>query len=98
MPALPQFLRQIHAIARLEAGYVMGQAKIGSFFATLSPWLPITWLAHGLKASLFGAFESTWFVPWLQVTGIGLFAAVLTVVLGRWRFVSLRQLRPRLDL
>lgn len=28
MPALPQFLQQIHAIARLEAGYVMGQAKI----------------------------------------------------------------------
>jgi hypothetical protein len=32
------------------------------------------------------------------VTGAGLFAAVLTMVLGRWRFVSLRQLHPRLDL
>lgn len=86
------------ALQMTSSGGVMPVELSGSFFATLSPWLPITWLAHGLKASLFGAFESTWLVPWLQVTGIGLFAAVLTMVLGRWRFVSLRQLRPRLDL
>jgi putative membrane protein len=86
------------ALQMTSSGGVMPVELSGSFFATLSPWLPITWLAHGLKASLFGAFEGTWLVPWLQVTGAGLFAAVLTMVLGRWRFVSLRQLHPRLDL
>jgi putative membrane protein len=86
------------ALQMTSSGGVMPVELSGSFFATLSPWLPITWLAHGLKAALFGAFEGTWFLPWLQVTGVGIFAAVLTMVLGRWRFVSLRQLRPRLDL
>ncbi len=86
------------ALQMTSSGGVMPVELSGSFFATLSPWLPITWLAHGLKAALFGAFEGTWFVPWLQVTGVGFFAAVLTMVWGRWRFVSLRQLRPRLDL
>jgi putative membrane protein len=86
------------ALQMTSSGGVMPVELSGSFFATLSPWLPITWLTHGLKAALFGAFEGTWLLPWLQVTGVGIFAAVLTMVLGRWRFVSLRQLRPRLDL
>jgi putative membrane protein len=86
------------ALQMTSSGGVMPVELSGSFFATLSPWLPITWLAHGLKAALFGAFEGTWFLPWLQVTGVGIFAAVLTMVRGRWRYVSLRQLRPRLDL
>jgi putative membrane protein len=86
------------ALQMTSSGGVMPVELSGSFFATLSPWLPITWLAHGLKAALFGAFESTWFLPWLQVTGVGVFAAVLTIALGRWRFVSIRQSRPRLDL
>ena len=70
----------------------------GSFFATLSPWLPITWLAHGLKATLFGAYEGTWGLAWLQISGVGLLAALLTMTFARWRFVSVRQLRPQLDL
>jgi putative membrane protein len=86
------------ALQMTSSGGVMPVELSGSFFATLSPWLPITWLAQGLKASLFDAFEGTWLVPWLQVTGVGIFAAAITMVLGRWRFVSLRQLRPRLDL
>jgi putative membrane protein len=86
------------ALQMTSSGGVIPVELSGSFFATLSPWLPITWLAHGLKAAIFGAFEGTWFVPWLQVTGVGMFAAALTMFLGRWRFVSVRQLRPRLDL
>ena len=86
------------AIQLTSSGGVMPVELSGSFFSTLSPWLPITWLAHGLKASLFGAFESTWVLPWLQVTGVGLLAASLTLLFGRWRYVSVRQLRPQLDL
>jgi hypothetical protein len=29
---------------------------------------------------------------------MGLLAALITVLFGRWRFVSVRQLRPQLDL
>jgi putative membrane protein len=86
------------ALQMTSSGGVMPVELSGSFFATLSPWLPITWLAHGLKAALFGAYEGTWLLPWLQLTGVGLGAAALTMVWGRWRFVSIRQLRPRLDL
>ncbi len=86
------------AIQLTSSGGVMPVELSGSFFSTLSPWLPITWLAHGLKAALFGAYEGTWVLSWLQVSGVGLAAAILTMVFGRWRFVSVRQLRPQLDL
>jgi len=86
------------ALQMTSSGGVMPVELSGSFFATLSPWLPITWLAHGLKASLFGAYEGAWLLDCLQICGLGLGAAVLTMVSGRWRFVSVRQLRPQLDL
>ncbi|MEI6661990.1 MAG: YhgE/Pip domain-containing protein [Comamonadaceae bacterium] len=86
------------AVQLTASGGAMPVELSGSFFATLSPWLPITWLGHGLKAALFGAFEGAWALPWLQVSCVGLVAAILTVVFGQWRFVSLRQLRPQLDL
>ena len=86
------------AIQLTSSGGLMPVELSGSFFATVSPWLPITWLTHGIKATVFGAFEGTWLLAWLQVTGIGLLAALITVLFGRWRFVSVRQLRPQLDL
>jgi hypothetical protein len=60
--------------------------------------LPITWLAHGLKAALFGAFEGTWLLSCLQISGIGILAALVTLNFAQWRLVSVRQLRPQLDL
>lgn len=86
------------AIQLTSSGGVMPVELSGSFFAALSPWLPITWLAHGLKAALFGAFEGTWVLSWLQITGIGVFAAMVTMNFAQWRLVSVRQLRPQLDL
>ncbi|TAF84317.1 MAG: DUF3533 domain-containing protein [Curvibacter sp.] len=86
------------AIQLTSSGGLMPVELSGSFFATVSPWLPITWLTHGIKATVFGAFEGTWLLAWLQVTGIGLLAALITVLFGRWRFVSVRQLRPQMDL
>ncbi len=86
------------AVQLTASGGAMPVELSGSFFAALSPWLPITWLNHGLKAALFGAFEGAWALPWLHVSCLGLSAAILTVVFGQWRYVSLRQLRPQLDL
>nr|WP_315135899.1 YhgE/Pip family protein [uncultured Limnohabitans sp.] len=86
------------ALQMTSSGGVMPVELSGSFFATLSPWLPITWLAHGLKASLFGAYEGAWLLDWVQVSCVGLGAAALTMLFGRWRFVPVRQLKPQLDL
>ena len=86
------------AVQLTASGGVMPVELSGSFFAALSPWLPITWLGHGLKAALFGAFEGAWALPWLQVSCLGLGAAALTIAFGEWRFVTVRQLRPHLDL
>ena len=86
------------ALQMTSSGGVMPVELSGSFFATLSPWLPITWLAHGLKASLFGAYEGAWLLDWAQVSCVGLSAAAFTVVWGRWRYVPVRQLKPQLDL
>lgn len=86
------------AVQLTASGGIMPVELSGSFFAALSPWLPITWLGHGLKAALFGAFEGAWALPWLQVSCLGLGAAALTIAFGEWRFVTVRQLRPHLDL
>ena len=86
------------AVQLTSSGGVMPVELSGSFFATLSPWLPITWLAHGLKATLFGAFEGAWLLEWLKISAMGLLAICITALWGRWRFVSVRQLRPQLDL
>jgi putative membrane protein len=86
------------ALQMTSSGGVMPVELSGSFFATLSPWLPITWLAHGLKACLFGAYEGAWLLDWVQVSCVGLGAAALTMLFGRWRFVPVRQLKPQLDL
>ncbi|MEY2782436.1 MAG: hypothetical protein RLZZ134_495, partial [Pseudomonadota bacterium] len=45
------------AIQLTSSGGLMPVELSGSFFATVSPWLPITWLTHGIKATVFGAFE-----------------------------------------
>jgi hypothetical protein len=42
------------------------------------------------QAPLFGAFESTWLMAWLQVSGVDQGSAVLTMMLGPWCFASLR--------
>jgi putative membrane protein len=86
------------AVQLTSSGGVMPVELSGSFFATMSPWLPITWLAHGLKATLFGAFEGAWLVECLKISAMGLLAVGITSTWGRWRFVSVRQLRPQLDL
>jgi putative membrane protein len=70
----------------------------GTFFASVSPWLPITWVVHGIKASLFGAFDGAWQTSWQQVLLAGAGATLVAMYLGRWRYVHHRALRPALDL
>lgn len=86
------------AVQLSSSGGVLPVELSGTFFASMSPWLPITWVVHGLKASMFGAFDGVWQTSWHQVLLAGLGAALAATFLGRWRYVPRRALRPALDL
>ena len=69
----------------------------GSLYAQISPWLPMTWVVQGLKASMFGAYESNWQTP-LGITALwGLAALTLTCCVGRWRFAPSRRMPPAMN-
>jgi putative membrane protein len=86
------------AVQLSSSGGVLPVELSGTFFAGMSPWLPITWVVHGLKASLFGAFDGAWQTPWQQVALAGLGAALVAMYLGRWTFVDRKEVHPALDL
>ncbi len=70
----------------------------GEFFSALSPWLPMTWMVHGLKAAMFGAYEADWLRPWLLTLCLGLVSAVAATWLGRSQYRRASQLKPAMDL
>ncbi len=86
------------AVQLSSSGGVLPIELSGTFFASVSPWLPITWVVHGLKASLFGAFDGVWQTSWHQVLLAAALAAMAATALGRWRYVPRSALRPALDL
>ena len=86
------------AVQLSSSGGVLPVELSGSFFANMSPWLPITWVVQGLKASMFGAYDGAWQTPWHMVLAAGGVAALSAVALGRWRYLPRHKLRPALDL
>ena len=86
------------AVQLSSSGGVLPVELSGTFFASMSPWLPITWVVHGLKASMFGAFDGAWQTSWYQVLLAGAAAALMATLVGRWRYVPRSALRPSFDL
>ena len=86
------------AVQLSSSGGVLPVELSGTFFATMSPWLPITWVVHGLKASMFGAFDGVWQTSWHQVLLAGAAAALVATLVGRWRYVPRSALVPAIDL
>ena len=86
------------AVQLSSSGGVLPVELSGTFFATMSPWLPITWVVHGLKASMFGAFDGVWQTSWHQVLLAGTAAALMATLVGRWRYVPRHALAPAIDL
>ena len=86
------------AVQLSSSGGVLPVELSGTFFATMSPWLPITWVVHGLKASMFGAFDGVWQTSWHQVLLAGVAAALMATLVGRWRYVPRHALAPAIDL
>ena len=70
----------------------------GQFYSILSPWLPMTWVVHGLKAAQFDAFEGNWLQPLFLTLLLGLVSLSLSAALVKWRHCPIRELKPHLDL
>ena len=79
------------------SGGILPVELSGSLFEQISPWLPITWVVKGVKASMFGAFEGDWWLPFLIVSLVGAVAAFLASHWGTWRYVKPAEVRPAVD-
>ncbi|MBT0569601.1 YhgE/Pip domain-containing protein [Curvibacter sp. CHRR-16] len=86
------------AVQISASGGVMPVELSGGWYASISPWLPLTWVARGIKASVFDAFDGQWGMPLAINICWGLAALLVTMYLGRWKFVSPRAMRPGVDI
>lgn len=80
------------------SGGVLPVELNGSLFATLSPWLPLTWVVQALKTALFGAYAGAGQLPLLWLLLCALATGGLASRVARWRFVSPDKARPAVDL
>ena len=85
------------AVQLSSSGGVLPVELSGGLFAQISPWLPMTWVVKAIKASMFGAYDSAWQVPLLQVGAAGLVAMTMASFIGRWRYVKHTEIRPPIE-
>lgn len=85
------------AVQLSSSGGVIPVELSGGFFASISPWMPMTWVVKALKASMFGAYDDAWVLPLLLLFQAGIVAAAFASVWGRWRFVDSESFRPTVD-
>jgi len=85
------------AVQLSSSGGVLPVELSGGFFASISPWLPMTWVVKALKASMFGAYDDAWQLPLLLLLLAGIVAVGFASVWGRWRFVDSESVRPAVD-
>lgn len=81
-----------------SAGGVMPIELTSEFYRAVSPWLPFTWAVHGVRASAFGAFNNDWFLSVGVLALFALGALLLSLLVGRWRFVGPDEHRPAMDI
>lgn len=85
------------AVQLSSSGGVLPVELSGGVFADISPWLPMTWVVQGIKASMFGAYDDGWMAPLMQVALAGLVAMVMASFVGRWRYVEHTEMRPPIE-
>ncbi len=82
------------AIQLSASGGILPVELSGGIYEAISPWLPMTWTVHALKAAMFGAYEGVWQTPLQWVAGCGLASLLLASWVGRWRYLHPAQMRP----
>ena len=73
------------------AGALLPTELTPHLFQAIHQWLPLTWVIHAFRASLFGAYDGALASAWVTMLTTGAAALALAVVFGRWR----PQCRPR---
>ena len=66
-------------------------------FQRISPFLPFTWVVRAFRATMFGAFEGDWLMPWSVVVAAGALATAVGMLAGRWRIVDDAAYGPAID-
>jgi putative membrane protein len=81
-----------------SAGALIPIELTNEFFQKISPYLPFTWVVRAFRATLFGAFDGDWVMPWAAVVLAGLVASMAGAFLGRYRFVEDAAYGPAIDI
>lgn len=85
------------AVQLSSSGGVLPVELSGSVFATISPWLPITWVVRAVKSTMFGAYDGAWAGPLALVGLAGILSFCAACWVGRWRYVKPATVRPAVD-
>lgn len=81
-----------------SAGALIPIELTNEFFQKISPYLPFTWVVRAFRATLFGAFDGNWQLPWVLVIIAGVVATVIGAYFGRWRFVADEVYGPAIEI
>ena len=75
------------AVQLTSSGSIVPVELSGGLFLDISPWLPLTWVVRGIKASLFDAYGGAWQPALLLVAMAAALAVALACAANHWRFV-----------
>lgn len=76
------------AVQLSSSGGVVPVELSGGWFQQISPWLPLTWVAHALKASLFDAYAGAWQQDMAQMAATCLATWLAGSYLAQWRYIK----------
>jgi len=85
------------AVQLSSSGGILPVELSGGLFASVSPWLPLTWVVRGIKATMFDAYGGAWQTPLMVVAATGTLTLLCSSWVGRWRFVKPTSVRPAVD-
>lgn len=81
-----------------SAGALMPVELTSRAFQILHPLLPFSWVVKAFRASLFGAYEGAWLLPWSVAILSGMAGLLVATLAGRWKPVSDDDYRPAIDI
>jgi len=79
------------------AGALLPIELTPSLFQALHQWLPLSWVVHAFRASLFSAYDGHWVSACVTMALTAAATLVLAVAFGRWRPVPADAYRPAME-